>query len=74
IGKAMVRVEGLEQIVLGGNRFQGNPVLQSAFIGDLLPVQSQVLESTVRHPCLLRVDTGAGVPAAELLLDEGCKG
>ncbi|MFU6378231.1 right-handed parallel beta-helix repeat-containing protein [Metapseudomonas otitidis] len=74
IGKAMVRVEGLEQIVLGGNRFQGNPVLQSAFIGDLLPVQSQVLESTVRHPCLLRVDTGAGAPTAELLLNEGCKG
>lgn len=70
----MVRVEGLEQIVLGGNRFQGNPVLQSAFIGDLLPVQSQVLESTVLHPCLLRVDTGASAPVAERVVDEGCGG
>lgn len=74
IGKAMVRVEGLEQIVLGGNRLRGNPVMQNAFVGDLLPVQSQVLESTVRHPCLLRVDTGASAPTAERVVDAGCKG
>ncbi|OWJ95986.1 hypothetical protein B6S59_08650 [Pseudomonas sp. A46] len=74
IGKAMVRVEGLEQIVLGGNRYQGSPVLQNFLIGDLLPVQSQVLEGTVRHPCLLRVRTGVAVPATDLVVDDSCRG
>ena len=51
IGKAMIRVEGMQNTVLGNNQFSANPLLQNLLIGDLLPLQSQILDGTVRRHC-----------------------
>ncbi|WP_256659556.1 right-handed parallel beta-helix repeat-containing protein [Pseudomonas sp. H9] len=62
-GKAVVRVEGMQQVVLGGNRFEGKPLLQNLMIGDLLSVQGQLLEATQRQGTVVRINTvGAGLP------------
>lgn len=55
IGKAMIRVEGMQHTVLGDNQFRANPLLQNLLIGDLLPLQSQILDSTVRRHCHLQI-------------------
>lgn len=72
IGKALVRVEGVDEVVLGGNSYQGNPPLQNILIGDLLPVQSQLLDSTVRNACFVRIATGGSPGAAQPTPD--CRG
>ncbi|MBA1198995.1 right-handed parallel beta-helix repeat-containing protein [Pseudomonas plecoglossicida] len=55
VGKAILRVEGMRQIELGGNSFDGKPLLQNLLIGDLLPLQGTLLESTVRQGNTVRV-------------------
>uniref|UniRef100_UPI0028AB8F8C right-handed parallel beta-helix repeat-containing protein n=2 Tax=unclassified Pseudomonas TaxID=196821 RepID=UPI0028AB8F8C len=55
VGKALVRVEGMRDVVLGGNSFDGKPLLQNLLIGDLLPLQGQLLEATVRQGETVRV-------------------
>ena len=55
IGKAMIRVEGMQNTVLGDNHYRANPLLQNLLTGDLLPLQSQVLDSTVRRNCHLQI-------------------
>lgn len=55
VGKALVRVEGVRDVVLGGNSFDGKPLLQNLLIGDLLPLQGQLLEATVRQGATVRV-------------------
>lgn len=47
VGKAMLRVQGIHYVVLGDNRYQGNPLLQNMLIGDLLPYQTPVLRATL---------------------------
>ncbi|MDE1164762.1 MAG: right-handed parallel beta-helix repeat-containing protein [Pseudomonas sp.] len=66
IGKAVVRVEGIDNVVLGHNQYQGKPLLQNLLIGDLMPVQSVLLDATVRQGCIVQVrrTPGAGQPAA----------
>lgn len=64
-GKAVVRVEGLEQVLLGSNRFEGKPLLQNLLIGDLLPLQGVLLDATLRQGCAVqvkRVAVGAALP------------
>ncbi|MNO44466.1 Poly(beta-D-mannuronate) C5 epimerase precursor [compost metagenome] len=55
VGKALVRVEGMRDVLLGGNSFDGKPLLQNLLIGDLLPLQGQLLEATVRQGGTVRV-------------------
>lgn len=55
VGKALVRVEGVRDVVLGGNTYDGKPLLQNLLIGDLLPLQGQLLEATVRQGGTVRV-------------------
>jgi len=55
VGKALVRVEGVRDVLLGGNTFEGKPLLQNLLIGDLLPLQGQLLEATVRQGRAVRV-------------------
>lgn len=57
-GKAMIRVEGMQSTVLGNNHFRANPLLQNLLTGDLLPLQSLVLDSTVRRNCHLHISQG----------------
>ncbi|MFJ3077745.1 right-handed parallel beta-helix repeat-containing protein [Pseudomonas sp. NPDC087029] len=55
VGKALVRVEGVRDVVLGANSYEGKPLLQNLLIGDLLPLQGQLLEATVRQGGTVRV-------------------
>ena len=55
VGKALVRVEGMRDVVMGANRFEGKPLLQNLLIGDLLPVQGQLLDATVRQGATVQV-------------------
>lgn len=54
-GKAVVRVEGLQQVVLGHNRFEGKPLLQNLLIGDLLSIQGPLLDAIQREDRVMRV-------------------
>ncbi|MNR26739.1 hypothetical protein D3C85_1439740 [compost metagenome] len=67
-GKAVVRVEGLQQVVLGPNRFEGKPLLQNLLIGDLLSVQGPLLDATQRQGCVVRVQQVAQAVAPGSLL------
>jgi poly(beta-D-mannuronate) C5 epimerase len=60
IGKAMIRVEGMQNTVLGDNHYKATPLLQNLLIGDLLPLQSQILDSTVRRHCHLQISQTTG--------------
>jgi len=64
IGKAVVRIEGIDNVVLGRNQYQGKPLLQNLLIGDLMPVQSLLLDATVRQDCVVQIrrTPGAGTP------------
>ena len=56
VGKAMMRVEGVSNLVLGENRYLANPLQQNLLIGDLLPFQAELLEATLKQGCLISVD------------------
>ncbi|MEF9899432.1 MAG: right-handed parallel beta-helix repeat-containing protein [Pseudomonas sp.] len=62
-GKAVVRIEGVQQVVLGHNRFEGKPLLQNLLIGDLLSVQGPLLDATQRQGCIVRVNRVAQAAA-----------
>lgn len=55
VGKALVRVEGMNEVRLGGNSFEGKALLQNLLIGDLSPVQGQVLEATLSQGRMVRI-------------------
>lgn len=55
VGKAVVRVEGIDETQMGGNTFDGKALLQNLLIGDLLPVQGPVLEATLTQGQAVRV-------------------
>lgn len=63
IGKAMIRVEGMQDTILGDNHFKATPLLQNLLTGDLLPLQSQILDSTVRRRCHLQISQFQGAEA-----------
>jgi len=54
-GKALVRVEGLGHVVMGGNRLEGKPWLENLLLGDLLPLQGVLLEANLRPGGVVRV-------------------
>lgn len=56
IGKAMLRVQGIHQTVLGANRYLANPLLQNLLIGDLLPYQAALLEMTLRQGAVVGLE------------------
>ncbi|MGH8462594.1 MAG: right-handed parallel beta-helix repeat-containing protein, partial [Pseudomonas sp.] len=68
VGKAVVRVEGVRQIVIGRNHFEGKPLLQNLLIGDLLGVQGPLLDATQRQGCVVRVNQVARATAPGALL------
>jgi poly(beta-D-mannuronate) C5 epimerase len=45
----------MQNTVLGSNQYRANPLLQNLLIGDLLPLQSQILDNTVRRNCHLQI-------------------
>ncbi|MEB5931501.1 right-handed parallel beta-helix repeat-containing protein [Pseudomonas mosselii] len=55
VGKAVVRVEGVREVELGGNRFNGKALLQNLLAGDLLALQGPVLEAMLVQEQMVRV-------------------
>lgn len=55
VGKAVVRVEGLREVELGNNTFDGKALLQNLLAGDLLALQGQVLEATLVQGRMVRL-------------------
>ncbi len=55
VGKAVVRVEGVREVELGGNRFDGKALLQNLLAGDLLALQGPVLEAMLVQEQMVRV-------------------
>ncbi|PYC12575.1 right-handed parallel beta-helix repeat-containing protein [Pseudomonas mosselii] len=55
VGKAVVRVEGVREVELGGNRFDGKALLQNLLAGDLLALQGPVLEAMLVQGQMVRV-------------------
>lgn len=54
-GKALIRVEGQASLILGNNQFNINPPHQQALAGDLLPLQSQLLDALQEQNCFIEV-------------------
>lgn len=52
IGKAMINLQGVGNLLLGNNSYQGMAGLQRVFDGDLLAVQSLLLETTLKYGCV----------------------
>ncbi|CAD5107301.1 right-handed parallel beta-helix repeat-containing protein [Zestomonas carbonaria] len=55
IGKALIRVEGQESLLLGDNHLQLAPPNQQALAGDLLPLQSLLLDAARAPGCFIEV-------------------
>lgn len=50
-----LKSEGMQQILLGGNEFDAKVIRQQLFEGDLLAVQSQIVDATLTHGCYLLI-------------------
>lgn len=50
---------GVQQLLLGGNQFDAKVIRQRLFEGDLLPVQSHIVEATISQACYLQIGAGA---------------
>ena len=55
IGKAMIRTKGVEQILLGNNHYRMAKTNQQLMGGDLMPIQSLLMETTVINNCFIEV-------------------
>jgi poly(beta-D-mannuronate) C5 epimerase len=55
VGKAMIHLQGVNQLLLGSNTYQGMHGQQRILDGDLLPVQSLLLETTLKHGCVAQL-------------------
>ncbi|WP_241653225.1 right-handed parallel beta-helix repeat-containing protein [Pseudomonas alkylphenolica] len=69
-GKAVVRVEGMQQAVIGPNQFEGKALLQSLLIGDWLALQGPLLDATQRQGCVVRVNQASRAAPAPLLCQQ----
>lgn len=56
VGKAMIHLQGVNRLLLGGNHYLGLASQQHILDGDLLPVQSLLLETTLKHGCVAQLD------------------
>nr|WP_298117103.1 right-handed parallel beta-helix repeat-containing protein [uncultured Pseudomonas sp.] len=54
-GKALIRVEGQDSLILGDNHFRLMPPHQKILAGDLLPLQSQLLDALRQQGCFIQV-------------------
>jgi poly(beta-D-mannuronate) C5 epimerase len=54
-GKAMIRVEGQDSLILGDNQFHLAPPQQKVLAGDLLPLQSLLLDALREPGCFIEV-------------------
>ncbi|UQY36207.1 right-handed parallel beta-helix repeat-containing protein [Pseudomonas fulva] len=64
IGNALIRTEGLQSLTLGNNDYQLGPITQSVLAGDLLPLQSLLLDATYKRGCLIQVQPASATEAA----------
>ncbi|WP_416638480.1 hypothetical protein [Pseudomonas sp. OHS18] len=63
IGNALIRTEGLQSLILGSNDYQLGPITQSVLVGDLLPLQSLLLDATYKRGCLIQVKPASATEA-----------
>ena len=56
VGKAMIHLQGVNRLLLGSNHYLGLASQQHILDGDLLPVQSLLLETTLKHGCVAQLD------------------
>jgi len=56
VGKAMIHLQGVNRLLLGSNHYLGLSSQQQILDGDLLPVQSLLLETTLKHGCVAQLD------------------
>ena len=54
-GKALIRVEGQDSLILGDNRFHLTPPHQKVLAGDLLPLQGPLLDALRESGCFIEV-------------------
>lgn len=54
-GKALIRVEGQDSLILGDNRFHLTPPHQKVLAGDLLPLQGPLLDALREPGCFIEV-------------------
>lgn len=54
-GKAGLQVENAGSVILGANQFVLRPPMSVAYGGDLLPVQSQIMEETLKQAHFIRI-------------------
>jgi poly(beta-D-mannuronate) C5 epimerase len=66
IGKAMIRIEGLDQLRLAANQFHLSP-RQSALAGELTPVQSTLMQAIDNRRCLVEVTRSSEYPQVRTL-------
>jgi mannuronan 5-epimerase len=67
IGKAMIHLQGISDLLLGSNAYQGMDGHQRILDGDLLPVQSLLLETTLKNGCVAHLNILPGQqPSAPL--------
>ncbi len=52
----MIHLQGVNRLLLGGNHYLGLASQQHILDGDLLPVQSLLLETTLKHSCVAQLD------------------
>lgn len=62
VGKAIVRVGGVEKMVIGNNQYEGNPLLQPLLMGDFSNLQSHIFDATIRQSCIVQVERDRGAP------------
>lgn len=60
IGKSMINLQGFGNLLLGNNSYQGMAGLQRVFDGDLLAVQSLLLETTLKYGCVAHLQVLPG--------------
>lgn len=55
ITESALKSEGPSHILLGANQFDGKVILQRLFQGNLLPIQSIIVDSTIKQSCYLQI-------------------
>lgn len=75
-GKALIRVEGQDRLILGNNRLQVTPPHQKVLAGDLLPLQSPLLDALQQRGCFIEVRPGLSgkKPSNPHAADSGASG
>lgn len=59
IEQSGIKSVGMQAVLLGGNQFDAKVIRQRLFEGDLLPVQSHIVDATISQACYLQIGAGA---------------